>query len=73
MSRKMLGREIVTALNATGMDWRIENGKSHTKIMVGKGLVTTLPRSQRKLNATPRDLTNTLLHIRRFADKQREA
>ena len=41
--------------------------------MVGKGLVTTLPRSQRKLNATPRDLTNTLLHIRRFADKQREA
>ena len=73
MSRNFVGREIADVLNASGLDWRIEHGSKHTKVVVGDKIVTTLPRSKRALNATPRDLKNTIATIRRFTAGQQGA
>jgi hypothetical protein len=54
-------------LDASGLPWRIDNGKRHYKIMVNERLVGILPKGRnlhrKSHNARPRQ--NTLAQIRR--------
>lgn len=59
-------KELEAELDATGLPWRLEIGKSHRKIRLAGRLVGILPHGK-KQEADRRQLLNTIAQVRRMA------
>jgi hypothetical protein len=55
----------VSLLDESGLPWHIDVGGSHLKIMLGKRLVTILPKSGYQRSKTGRAHQNVLAQIKR--------
>jgi hypothetical protein len=57
---------ILAALEECGVDWRIENGKKHRKLIVGRRLAGVLPHGHHS-EVDRRSVLNTVRQIRQVA------
>jgi hypothetical protein len=72
MNTPKLPTDMRDMLATSGLPWRIENGSSHLKLIVGDRLTTILPKSNRvrmMMNSAHR---NAMSHIRRAIREQRQ-
>jgi hypothetical protein len=58
-------------LDDSGVDWRIDTGTRHYKLIVNDEFVTILPKSNKVRNSTWRAHLNAMSHIKRAIRKRR--
>jgi len=63
----VLCKQIRRELDATGLAWRIEEGKRHIKVFMQERMIMVLPRGDKAQQTGDHKLKNDIAQIRRAA------